>query len=121
MNRRTKTIVFLILSFLFLTSIVVMGIYSSDQARITDFTRKNLAPNTQYWFGTDWLGRDMCLRTIKGLSISILIGLCASFASAVISLVLGMISALGGKKVDALITWMIDLIMGIPQDRKSVV
>lgn len=114
MNQRTKTIIFLIVLLLFFTSIVFMGVCFSEQAQITDFTRKNLAPDKQYWFGTDWLGRDMFLRTIRGLSISILIGIGASVVSAGIALVLGILSALGGKKIDAFITWIIDFIMGVP-------
>jgi len=65
-------------------------------------------------FGTDWLGRDMLSRTLKGMSISIYIGLFASVISAVIAAILGAAAATLGKKVDAVITWFIDLVMGIP-------
>lgn len=65
-------------------------------------------------FGTDWLGRDMLSRTLKGLSVSILIGGAAAAASAVISLTLGIMAAVLGKTADAIISYLIDLIMGIP-------
>ena len=80
----------------------------------TDFAQKNLAPSLAHPFGTDWMGRDMLLRTLAGLSMSVLVGLLAAGASSVIALVLGAVAALGGKKADAVVTWLIDLMMGIP-------
>lgn len=56
----------------------------------------------------------MLSRTLKGMSISIYIGLFASVISAVIAAVLGAAAATLGKKVDAIITWSIDSAMGIP-------
>ena len=56
----------------------------------------------------------MLVRTLRGLSISILLGILAAAASAVIALILGSASAMLGKAVDTVITFFIDLIMGIP-------
>lgn len=99
---------------LFLMLITAAGQICADEALVTDFTRKDLAPSMQYLFGTDWLGRDMFLRTLTGLSMSIRIGLLAAGVSSVFALVLGTMAATMGRTVDAVITWVIDLIMGIP-------
>ena len=56
----------------------------------------------------------MLARTLRGLSISILLGILAAAASAVIALILGTASAMLGKAVDTVITFFIDLVMGIP-------
>jgi peptide/nickel transport system permease protein len=80
----------------------------------TDFTAKNLAPSLSHPFGTDWMGRDMFARTLAGLSTSVLVGLLAAGASAVLALILGTIAALGGRRADTAITWLIDLMLGIP-------
>ena len=48
------------------------------------------------------------------MSLSIFIGIVSAAISAVIALVLGIASAVLGKKADSIITWLIDLIMGIP-------
>lgn len=114
MNQRKKTRLLLILSVAFLAAVAVAGIFLRDSAMVTDFSRKNLAPCFQYPFGTDWLGRDMFHRTITGLSMSILIGVCAAFVSAVIAFALGVMAATLGKKVDSAISFAIDTIMGIP-------
>lgn len=114
LNRRQRVLLGLGVSVVFLILICVAGILSGEAARVTDFSRKNLAPCGKYIFGTDWLGRDMLARTLKGLSLSILIGILAAAVSAVIALVLGVASAVMGKWVDEAITFVIDLIMGIP-------
>ena len=98
----------------FLATVTVLGIFIEDAAAVTDFTSKDLAPNAAHLFGTDWMGRDMFTRTIAGLSLSIRIGLLTAVVSAGIALLLGILSAAFGGWVDALISWWIDLVMGIP-------
>lgn len=98
----------------FLATVTVFGIFMEDAAAVTDFTSKDLAPNAAHLFGTDWMGRDMFTRTIAGLSLSIRIGLLTAVVSAGIALLLGILSAAFGGWVDALISWWIDLVMGIP-------
>ena len=53
-------------------------------------------------------------RTLRGLSISLFIGIIASTFSALIALFFGVLSVFGGKKIDTVITWWIDLMMGLP-------
>ena len=97
-----------------LVAIVVAGRVVFDAATATDFSQKNLAPSPAHLFGTDWMGRDMFLRTVAGLSTSVLVGLLAASVSAAVALVLASIAALGGKRADAVVTWLVDLFMGIP-------
>ena len=112
-NKKTAFTVLMVATLILLT-VVVSGIAVTDLAKATDFSEKSLSPSLAHPFGTDWMGRDMFLRTVAGLSLSILIGLAAACASAVIALLLGAAAALGGKRVDAVITWLIDLMLGIP-------
>ena len=114
MNQRKKTILIFALALLFLTSVTLSGIFCYGGARKTDFSVKNLAPCLRYPFGTDWMGRNMLARTLTGLSMSIRIGLCTAGISALLALTLGIMSAVLGKKVDAVISFLIDTIMGIP-------
>lgn len=97
-----------------LLAIVVSGSALTQDAMQTDFLQKNLPPSIEHPFGTDWMGRDMLVRTLAGLSLSVLVGLGAAVASSLIALALGFAAALGGRRVDAVISWMIDLMMGIP-------
>lgn len=97
-----------------LVAVVVAGTTLAPEAAQTDFLQKNLPPTLEHPFGTDQMGRDMLARTLAGLSLSILVGLMAAGASALIALVLGSVAALGGKRADAVVTWLTDLMMGIP-------
>lgn len=113
-NGRIRAAFLFGLAALFLIIIAILGAFLSEEALVTDFSRKNLAPCLSYPFGTDWMGRDMLVRTLTGLSMSIRLGLLAAGISSVIALGLGIASATMGKAVDAVITWVIDLVMGIP-------
>ena len=113
-GNRATTLVACIAAACALVIVVAAGLVLYSQATVTDFTAKNLASSLAHPFGTDWMGRDMLLRTLAGLSTSVLVGLLAATVSSVIALVLGCAAALGGKRVDAVISWLIDLMMGIP-------
>lgn len=113
-GNRATTLVACIVAACALAIVVASGLALYGQATATDFTAKNLAPSFAHPFGTDWMGRDMFARTLAGLSTSVLVGLLATTVSSVIALVLGCAAALGGKRVDAVISWLIDLMMGVP-------
>ena len=113
-GNRTTTLVACIAAACALAIVVVSGLALFGQATVADFTAKNLAPSLSHPFGTDWMGRDMLSRTLAGLSTSVLVGLLAATVSSVIALVLGCAAALGGKRVDAVVGWLIDLMMGVP-------
>ena len=72
MNRRQKVLISLTISAVVLTVVCIVGALCADAARATDFSKKNLAPSLNCLFGTDWMGRDMLVRTLRGLSISVI-------------------------------------------------
>ena len=72
------------------------------------------SPSLQHPFGTDWVGRDMLLRTVKGLSLSIKIGMLCSLCSGFIALFLGVVGPMFGGKLDYVISWLIDLVLSVP-------
>ena len=113
-NQRLRTVVFLIVAVVILAAVTVAGILTEDYAVETDFSQRNLSPGLQHLFGTDWMGRDMLARTLSGLSLSIRIGILTAVVSAAVALFLGTASVVLGRKADAVISWCIDLVMGIP-------
>ncbi len=113
-NRRLRTIVVTILTAALLLSIIVGGLLISDEGLKTNFEIKNQSPSLNNPFGTDWLGRDMFTRTVKGLNLSLGVGLLAAVVSAVIAIVLGICAATLGKAVDTAVTWLVDLFLGVP-------
>ncbi len=99
---------------LLLAAVVVAGLMAGPAAQATDFAAKSLPPSLSHPFGTDWMGRDMLLRTLAGLSTSMLVGLMAAVASSLIALALAAAAALGPRWADHAVSWLIDLMMGIP-------
>ena len=113
LNQRQKTLLLLAYTAAVLLAVTLAGLFLGEQATETDFTRLNLAPSLPFLFGTDWMGRDMFARTLAGLSLSIRIGALTACVSAALSLLLGILAALS-RRADALISWCIDLVLGIP-------
>ena len=97
-----------------LAAVIIAGLGLQPAAQATDFAAKSLAPSLSHPFGTDWMGRDMLCRTLAGLSTSVLVGLGAALSSALIALVLAAAAALGPRWADAAVSWLVDLMMGIP-------
>ena len=99
-SRRVLMTALMALAVLVIGAVLVAGVCLKEQALTTDFTRKNIAPCIQYPFGTDWMGRDMFVRTLTGLSLSIRIGLITSAFSSLIAVGMGLACAAGGKWAD---------------------
>lgn len=97
-----------------LALILVVGAILTPAAQKADFLGKSLPPSIEHPFGTDWMGRDMFCRTLAGLSLSTLLGLAAALSAAALSLALGCIAALGASIVDAIVSGVIDVVMGLP-------
>jgi dipeptide transport system permease protein len=70
--------------------------------------------NWSFPLGTDPLGRDMLSRILYGSRISLFIGLSVMFVSAVLGVLLGLLSAFWGGIVDVIIIRVMDLILAIP-------
>jgi peptide/nickel transport system permease protein len=114
MSRRKATLILAGAIILLIAATYIAGMIM-DEARLeADFTKRALAPSAEHPFGTDLLGRDMLTRTIKGLSLSLFVGLAASAVSSVIALIVGVCAAFGRGWIDHIINWLIDLTMGIP-------
>lgn len=99
---------------LFFATLFTASFLMDDSGLSTNFLNKKLAPCLEYPFGTDWLGRDMLVRTVKGLCRSLYIGLLAATFSSLVSVVLGVMSATMGPKTDAVVSTLIDLVMATP-------
>lgn len=113
-NRRSRMVFLTVFMAVMLAAVYSSGMLISEDMVTGSFLNAKLSPCPAHPFGTDALGRDLFFRTLKGLSVSITVGLAASAVSAVIAVLAGAAAAIGSKRVDAVINWLIDLVMGIP-------
>ena len=113
-NRRRRAIALATVLGIVLLAALVAGLTMPPELYASDYSQKQLPPSAEHWFGTDYLGHDMFCFSIRGLSLSLVIGLFASAISGFIALVLGSVSAICGGVVDKVILWFADLFMAIP-------
>ncbi len=112
LNLRQKTLLTIGLTSLVLVVIFISGTLINANLP-TDFSIKMQGPSFEHLFGTDWMGRDMFIRTLKGLSLSIVIGLGASIISSIVATLLAFLASTN-KAADTFVSWLIDLFASIP-------
>lgn len=113
-NRRKKLIIISTILLLLFIAIYIFGLIITEDMVRGSFADARQAPSLKHLFGTDALGRDLFLRTIKGLSVSITVGMVSSLISSIVAILVGIAAAMGSKFVDGIINWLIDLVMGVP-------
>ena len=72
------------------------------------------APSSDYWFGTDSLGRDVFTRTILGGRIALTVTFFGSLIALVWGGALGIFCGLVGGKIDDVVMRIIDAFLSIP-------
>lgn len=113
-NYRKKTLITIIGFIGIFIGVLLTGTLISSEHLNVDLLNKFQSPTIKHPFGTDWVGRDMLIRTIKGLSISIQIGLLCAFSSGILAVLLGVVGPLIGGKADAIVSWLVDLFLAVP-------
>ena len=111
---REKTIRLISVFTIFFIAILIAGSLINENSLYVDLSNIFAPPSGGHIFGTDWVGRDMLGRTIKGLSLSMKIGLLCSVTSSIIAMILGIAAPLLGGKADVFISWLIDLVLSVP-------
>jgi oligopeptide transport system permease protein len=67
-----------------------------------------------HWLGTDALGRDLYVRTLHGLRLSLLIGILASAVSIGIGVAWGAIAGYAGGRTDSWMMRAVDVLYALP-------
>ena len=113
--KQNKLAIFgLVLMVSILVMIFVGPLISGKNYKYMDSSVKNLRPNSEYWFGTDDMGRDIFTRVCYGGRISILIGFLCTIVMFVIGSTLGALADLKGGWVDNLIMRFAEVIGNLP-------
>jgi peptide/nickel transport system permease protein len=80
-----------------------------------DFSAKLQGPSWAHPLGTDDLGKDLLARMLYGGRISLAVGIAAMLIAIVVGIVIGAIAGMSRGWVDAVLMWVTDLFLSLPQ------
>jgi ABC-type glutathione transport system ATPase component/ABC-type dipeptide/oligopeptide/nickel transport system permease subunit len=89
-------------------------ITGSEAAWKPDWEARSEPPSWQHWLGTDAIGRDVLARSLMGLRMSLLIGVCATFVALLIGLAYGAWAGLVGGRGERLMMRALDVLSALP-------
>ena len=72
------------------------------------------ALTSAHWLGTDRLGRDLLVRTLYGVRLSLLLAVLASAVSLMIGVLWGAVAGLAGGRVDGAMMRFVDVLYSLP-------
>ena len=79
-----------------------------------DIGNELAGPSAEHWLGTDEFGRDVFTRIIYGSRVSLMVGLVAESIAVAIGLIVGAVAGFYGGKVDAVISFVIQVFSSFP-------
>ncbi len=102
----------------FLTLLIIMAIIGPSLSPVSieeqSIMNQNLPPSSEYWFGTDDLGRDVFARTWYGARVSLFVGIMAAMIDFFIGVIYGGIAGYKGGRTDHWMMRVIEVLYGLP-------
>jgi peptide/nickel transport system permease protein len=83
-------------------------------ADTVDLYRRLAGPSLRHPLGTDELGRDLLLRLLDGGRVSLLVGITAALAAAVLGTAIGLVAGYFGGRLDAALMRLTDGVIALP-------
>lgn len=118
-NSKTGLIGLIIIGFVIVVALLAPIISPYDPAK-QDILNKLMNPiwsensSSNYFLGTDQLGRDVLSRLIYGSRVSLLVAISGTLLAGFVGLFFGSISGYYGKWIDALIMRIVDIQLSFP-------
>ena len=109
-------VVIVLMAFLAPLAAVITGHPVNEQYRTTGLTPEGLprGPSSEFWLGTDDLGRDILVRIAYGSRISLLVGVASTALTVAIGVVIGLTAGFLGGVVDTVLARLIDVVLSVP-------
>lgn len=93
---------------------IVVPEVSNKPSTGTYYPQANQGPSSEFWFGTDYAGRDLWTRAWIGARISLSIAAVASIVILAIGVLYGSISGYAGGRIDNAMMRLLDALYGLP-------
>jgi peptide/nickel transport system permease protein/oligopeptide transport system permease protein len=90
------------------------ALFTSADPRACTLDRQYDGPSGSAYFGYDFQGCDIFARTVHGARNSMLVGVLATLIAGVVGLVIGLSAGYFGGWVDAILSRLIDVVLGLP-------
>nr|WP_235921806.1 ABC transporter permease [Lentzea tibetensis] len=90
------------------------GLFAHADPNLGMLSRSRKPPSGEAWFGYDQQGYDVYARAIYGTRASLLVGLLATIGVVILGSVLGILSGFYGGWLDAVLSRVSDIFVGIP-------
>jgi peptide/nickel transport system permease protein len=74
----------------------------------------HVPPNSQFWFGTDSIGRDLYSRILYGGQVSLFVGIASAISAGLIGTAIGAFAGFRGGRIDNFLMRGTDLFIGLP-------
>ena len=98
---------------------ILMAIFApwiaTHDVTVQDLANRFASPSSEYWFGTDSLGRDVFSRVVFGARISLQVGITVVLVSGVIGIFIGAIAGFYGGWVDKFLSgYLFNVFLAFP-------
>ncbi|MEU7711356.1 ABC transporter permease [Micromonospora chalcea] len=107
------TVAVVVLAGVVAAALLAPVLWPLDQSAV-DLSRTRLAPSPENLAGTDDLGRDVAVRSLYGLRVSLLVGAVAALVAAVIGGLVGALAGSVGGWVDRALMRVVDTVAALP-------
>ena len=114
MFRMNRAALGLIMILLIIAMALAAPLITRYDPNALDLVNMRKPPSAEHWFGTDDMGRDVFARVAYGGRLSLMIGFVPSLISLVLGTALGLMAGYMGKRVDAVIMRLADVVLAFP-------
>ncbi len=113
-SRNRIAMVGLVIILILAAMAAVAPVIERHSSSAQDYDSLQQSPNSEYWLGTDLLGRDQWSRLVNGARISLSVGFLTQTVALAIAAAVGLSAGLGGRGVDNLVMRATDIAYAFP-------
>lgn len=100
--------------YLFFSVAILANFICPNDPLVIELEKKLLSPSSQYWLGTDYLGRCIFSRILIGIQVTFLASLFITIFSTLIGMCLGVFSSSSNEYIDTFIIRVTDFFDSFP-------